>query len=90
MRFILLLFCLMMSLEGFCEDPALPELRKPNDCGGRRVDMPSSGEGAAKEGAVPGEKPSREQQEAEKNFLISSKDMKSINSMLCKVKFKHI
>lgn len=68
MRFIILLFCLLMSLEGFSEDPALPELRKPNDCGGRRVDMPSSGNGAAAENNGPGEKLSREQEEAEKAF----------------------
>ncbi len=68
MRFIILLFCLLMSLQVFCEDPALPELRKPNDCGGRRVDMPSSGEGAAGRDKGPGEKLSLEQQEAERNF----------------------
>ena len=68
MRFIFLIFCLMISLKGFSEDIPLPELRNPNDCGGKQIDLSSSGDNSIKEGKGPGDKLSKEEEEAQKAF----------------------
>ena len=68
MRFTILILCLILSFDSFSADTPLPELRKPNDCGGRRVNMPSSQNAQSPEGKGPAQTLSKEQQEAQKNF----------------------
>ena len=68
MRFTILILSLTLSFDSFSADTPLPELRKPNDCGGRRVNMPSSQDAQSPGGKGPAEILSKEQEEAQKNF----------------------
>lgn len=68
MRFSLFFSCLILLPRLLFADPLQPELRKPNDCGGRQVALPSSGDSGTPEGKRPEEKLSKEQLEAEKAF----------------------
>lgn len=69
MRFFILFFCLILSLNGFPQNIPLPEHRKPKDCGGRQVNLPDQDPSAPKaQGDRPGQELSPEQKEAQKTF----------------------